>query len=236
MAGSTVAQSRRIRGVDSSEAALVKAFRLGLARSPLRSDASRRTILQFYEFDGLSGRADVVVARVPARLRRRPAHSVLSNKTACRLVLALERSRTPLSANDLAVRLGLSAPTVRRWLAELRRTKVVVYNAGRFTVRWDTTRLPAVDLWSFEAKLTNWQRALYQATRYKAYSSKVFVVMPTNRARAAMKHIDRFRRANVGLITVDESCKIQIKRMPRREPPYSPSLYRMATALIAQTL
>lgn len=54
-------------------------------------------------------------------------------------------------------------------------------------------------LYAFEAKLSNWQAALHQAYRYRYYADKAIVVMPLENIVAAVRNLDAFREAKVGL-------------------------------------
>ncbi len=55
---------------------------------------------------------------------------------------------------------------------------------------------------AIEAKLKNWKRAIIQARCYRRYSNYSFVLLDEAYARPAIKSIDMFKRANVGLITM----------------------------------
>jgi len=78
--------------------------------------------------------------------------------------------------------------------------------------------------YAFEAKLSNWKRALFQAFRYKAFVNKSFVVMDHDLVKPALSQTDRFCRANIGLISIDLSGEVHCHYNPYYEPPYSPQL------------
>jgi len=78
--------------------------------------------------------------------------------------------------------------------------------------------------YAYEAKLTNWKRALYQAFRYKAFVNRSYVIMDHDRVKAAVSHSERFERANIGLISIDNSGKVYHHYRPRNEAPYSSQL------------
>jgi len=62
---------------------------------------------------------------------------------------------------------------------------------------------------AIEAKLSNWQRGLYQAYRYRQYANKSFLALYTKYIHRALNHIEEFMRFNVGLIEVgDETITV----------------------------
>lgn len=73
---------------------------------------------------------------------------------------------------------------------------------------------------AFELKLSNWKRALAQAFRYKAFAETAYVVIDFACAGPAMKNLDRFKRCNVGLISVDCCGGIAMHYRPEPDEPY----------------
>jgi hypothetical protein len=90
--------------------------------------------------------------------------------------------------------------------------------------------LPECEIWCFEGKLRDWKRALYQATRYRAFAHRSFVVMPEDCIQAAERQVDRFRLARVGLISLDDSGRFRTITKPRSKEPRSSVMFTMATA------
>ncbi len=75
------------------------------------------------------------------------------------------------------------------------------YNSGRT----DVLSLSSDDeLIAFEAKLDNWRKALHQAWRNTSYVNRAYVVLPRDRAAAALSHWQDFEELGVGLCLVDE--------------------------------
>ncbi|NQT40614.1 MAG: hypothetical protein HQ581_24185 [Planctomycetes bacterium] len=94
---------------------------------------------------------------------------------------------------------------------------------------------PRIEICSFEFKLENWKRAFYQAKRYRAFSHRVFVVMPPAAARRVNGSAEHFRRFNVGLITHDangDSKRILPSR--KRKPISRAGLIRAVGMLLDQ--
>jgi hypothetical protein len=55
------------------------------------------------------------------------------------------------------------------------------------------------ELIAFEAKLTDWRRALFQAYRNTAFALRAYVVLPEPAALRAQSHIQLFKMYGVGL-------------------------------------
>jgi len=57
---------------------------------------------------------------------------------------------------------------------------------------------------AFEAKLSNWRKAIHQAWRNTSFANQVYVVLPRKHATAAIKNRAEFDERGVGLCVVDE--------------------------------
>ncbi|WP_213807552.1 hypothetical protein [Granulicella sp. dw_53] len=104
---------------------------------------------------------------------------------------------------------------------------------GRFRAMPRNT-FPSVEICSFELKLKNWQRALYQATRYRSFSHRVFVVMPVKGAYVAYQHEEQFRKANVGLVAHEKSGQSRVLVRPKKRSPHAGYRTIMALGMFSQ--
>jgi hypothetical protein len=96
----------------------------------------------------------------------------------------------------------------------------------------EQARLPAVEIDSFEFKLSNWRRALYQATRYRCFSHRVYVVLPPEAIPAARSSIGAFEQLNVGLLLHDEDGYSEQIVRPKKKAPASRQRLYMAIGQI----
>lgn len=64
--------------------------------------------------------------------------------------------------------------------------------------------IPKLSISSFELKLENWKRALFQAIRYKTFSEFSYVVMPKEKITLLKKKFDFFKQSNIGIAVYDE--------------------------------
>jgi hypothetical protein len=70
-----------------------------------------------------------------------------------------------------------------------------------------------------EAKLSNWKRALYQASRYKLFADLSYVVLDSCHTVSAIKNLDSFREFGVGLACINTLGNIEILlEAPKQEP------------------
>lgn len=181
------------------------------------------------------GRADIVWGRFgkgwsPAHLR--PHAALLQNPTASRILSTLRR-RAAQDQDQAYQRVGVTLPVFRKWLRALIEAKLVTATRdGRFRAI-PRKRFPSIEICAFELKLKNWQRALYQATRYRSFSDKVFVVMPTESARTAYKHRETFQKANIGLVSHDASGKSVVLIRPLKRAPHAEHRSIMAVGMLS---
>lgn len=88
---------------------------------------------------------------------------------------------------------------------------------------------------SFECKLTDWRKALAQASRYRFFSHQVFVVLPYQVSIRALPYKATFRAVKVGLWGFSpETGKITVHHTPRPMRPKSERYYFHAIASVAR--
>lgn len=82
---------------------------------------------------------------------------------------------------------------------------------------------------AFEAKLSNWRKALHQAYRNTSFAKKAYVVLPAKTVRAARAHPEMFQRYGVGLCSVQNNCvSIIIEAPVASSEPLVPWLHKRA--------
>lgn len=79
---------------------------------------------------------------------------------------------------------------------------------------------------AFEMKIKHWRRALAQAFRYSAFAHYSYVVLDEAFAHSAIPNIEFFRKANIGLLSIDVYSNITWHHRPRYQKPYSQQLYQ----------
>jgi hypothetical protein len=89
-------------------------------------------------------------------------------------------------------------------------------------------------LHTFEAKLTDWRRALKQAFRYRYFSDKAIVVMPFENAKLAIASLDSFKQLSVGLWSFDQKRgRIQEHYTPTKVSAFNPEAKEKAVSMIS---
>ena len=132
------------------------------------------------------------------------------------------------SSAQLAFEVARSRETVRYWLARMEREGLVRAVSSTGYVLGPKSNLPDCEICCFEGKLRNWTRALYQATRYRAFAHRSFVVMPEDCVRSAEAQVERFRLARVGLLALDDNGRLRVITRARSQQPRSLVMFMMA--------
>ncbi|MDI7267415.1 MAG: helix-turn-helix domain-containing protein [Myxococcota bacterium] len=188
-----------------------------------------RSAVLMREVDCYRGRADVVraafsVSRCPANADK--VAELLVQPSAARILARLHR-RAPRSETFLEEATGLSRPVLRQRIRQLVESGLVRTTSRGSLLRRARGTMPEPEIWSFEAKLSKWRRALYQAMQYRGFSHRSIVVMPPSGASAALANVERFRRLGVGLVVLDEAgCRVV--HWPPKTPPFSRALFQIA--------
>jgi DNA-binding transcriptional ArsR family regulator len=205
------------------------------ARPSLWSRRKGGTWILVRESSCSEGRADLVWGRFEESrsLREVRRHAeLLQNLTSSRILAVLHRE-VELPAEDLLRRIGVSRPVLQIRLRALAEAGLVEKDARNFYSLVAPRNLPKVEICSFELKLKNWHRALYQATRYRSFSQRVFVVMPSGSAEVAYRHKNLFEGANVGLVSHDISGQSRVLLRPKTRPPHATYRTIMAIGMLS---
>ncbi len=74
---------------------------------------------------------------------------------------------------------------------------------------------------AIEVKLTNWKQALKQAFKYRNFSNESFVIVDEISLQNTIKHIDEFKRYNIGLGSFNKDYELKIVHYPKPSKPFS---------------
>jgi hypothetical protein len=146
------------------------------------------------------GRADLVWASFGERDLNsfRPIAQLMQSPT-CSRILALLKREAIRTEEYLLPRIGVDVKTFRGSMQQMVKEGLAAAVGDRRFVLGPEFRLPEVEICSFEFKLANWRRALYQATRYRSFSHRVYVVLPPDRV-PNVGELDSFRKLKIGLM------------------------------------
>lgn len=87
---------------------------------------------------------------------------------------------------------------------------------------------------AIEAKLRDWKKALWQASRYRIFSNESWGVLDQYRANAAKLNIDEFKKLNIGLATVSVNGIYEEVFSPKPECHKSELAFWKANSLLAK--
>ena len=90
---------------------------------------------------------------------------------------------------------------------------------------------PSNEIVAFEAKLSNWRKALHQAWRNTSFANRVYVVLPRECVGPALGHRDEFDTLGVGLCVVDAKG-IDVLINGAQADPVIPWLHRKARRML----
>jgi hypothetical protein len=165
----------------------------------------------FREVIAGQGIADFVGIRTDEwhRLKRKLPGMVLSEcpLVAAHVIAAL--SKRSLTKGDLVDQIPFSARAVKSTLSALISKKAIALYQDRYVLK-KNVHLRTTKIVTFELKLDNWKRALFQALQTKAYSGKAYCVFPPEREGTVVKNEAAFKAMNVGVLIFDaEGMKVK---------------------------
>lgn len=95
---------------------------------------------------------------------------------------------------------------------------LVIFNEQGYALQYVIT---------IEFKLSNWRRAVHQAFRHRNYGNEAYVVLDQAKSRAAIRNLELFRQANVGLVTVNAEEGLRTWYSPKPGLPFSKEFSQM---------
>ena len=150
---------------------------------------------------------------------------VLSKPSCAKIFMRLKNKR-PLSRPKLFVGLGVSESTFNNALSELLREKLIVREGMNYRRNVNFV-FPKVVITGYEAKLTDYSKALYQARLNKMYVDYSYVVFPMDVAEnITEKYRDTIESLNLGLIGVSEK-KVKKYIKPKKNEAMKPYIRLM---------
>jgi hypothetical protein len=146
-------------------------------------------------------------------------------------ILAYLRAVGRARLDTITSRLRQPREIIIRRLDGLVTAEAVSNNSNTFSLlpRWRDI-LP--EIVTVEAKVSNWRKAVDQASRNRIFSHKSFVALPERVAQRVQSE-KIFDTLGLGLLSVDESHAVAVLRQPRRGQPRVWTYYYDLAFLIA---
>lgn len=103
---------------------------------------------------------------------------------------------------------------------------------SRGWIKLHQPRAPVNRIYAIEAKLRDWRKALYQASRYHDFAHQSWVLIDHYYCATALKNRSEFIRRNVGLASIEKDGKLIIHINSKINSPKSQFRYWYAANLI----
>lgn len=147
-------------------------------------------------------------------------------------LLAYLRAVGRARPNTIRDRLGTNLGSVERKLAGLQDARIVASCGSSYclTEKWRSV-LPEVI--SVEVKVSDWRKALYQASRNRIFSHRSYIALPEHVAER-VKREPLFNDLGVGLISIMDFENLKLLRRARSSHPRAWTYY-FALACLAAT-
>lgn len=137
---------------------------------------------------------------------------ILSKPSNAKIFMKIKKNR-PISEKILFNNLGLSKNTFNNCIHLLTSSKLIQQDENGNYVRFVDYTFPKVKIYGYEAKLSDYNKAFYQACINKSYVDYSYMVFPMDVAmKIKSTYFDVLLENNIGLIGVDKKhSKILIK-------------------------
>jgi len=187
------------------------------------------------ELESPNGIADLAAIRL--KDARTLPHALSSVPPRWAYALRCLPPATPISAAGFAELLNVTPAHSRTILGR--------FEAAGFCEFEKTTRSwtkilqpePVADrIVSIELKLTDWKRALYQASRYLDFSHQTWVVLDERALDRACAHTEAFADRGIGLAGIGSGGDLHVECSPADRPPRLPGRFWHMNAEIARRL
>jgi len=194
------------------------------------------SVRSVFESDCSDGRADWVWAR---STRRWPSSwcdetvQAMQNPT-CSRILAYLKLSSPRTLEFLRKRIAVGTQTFDRAIRDLVHVELIQQTKDELFLLTPKLDLPDIEICAFEFKLENWKRAFFQASRYRTFAHRVYVVVPTPIIKRTEKLWDSFRLQNIGLLSHDIKNGTQRVLSSQKRNPRSRSNYFQALGMLHQ--
>lgn len=121
------------------------------------------------------------------------------------LVFTRIKNLRPITKNTLFKSLGLSNTTIESSLNELSSNNLIIKNQKGIYTRNTNYIFPKTTITGFEAKLSDFNKAFYQAKSNQEYVDYSYLIFPMNQAKKIIDtKSDLLKKFNIGLIGVDQ--------------------------------
>lgn len=139
-------------------------------------------------------------------------------------ILQRLKPASPRTIDYLVSKLEFGRDSIRRSLRQLiERGYVEQLESGAYRLA-NVNQLQMPEIWTFELKLSNPKKAVFQAQQSRAYAERAIIVVPPGQERNYMRFSVAMRRWHIGLATFDPIAEIfRFVRKGRKSRALSPA-------------
>ncbi len=159
----------------------------------------------FREISCLQGRPDFIAIRNPSGQETLSFANITGYVGP--LILSILQPIAPRTLDFIVSHSGYSRVTVRKFLKRLlesehvEQTETGAYRLGKTSAEIN------IEMWSFELKLANARRAVFQAQQSRAFAERAIIVIPPGQERNYKKYYMAMKRWGIGLATFNPITK-----------------------------
>lgn len=199
-----------------SESRLVKDF------LKINNTGSRQDILSCTELNTGNGIADIVFLKKRKNWLEQEFFFEIKPQWA-HAIVALPYRKT-FDTSHLATIACTSTKTANKLLRECVSSGICVKSKNGW-IKVKQPRPPFSQIFAIEAKLKDWRRALFQASRYLEFAHQSWVLLDTHYSKAALENIHEFERRNIGILTLNKAGELVAPVRPHSQQPRSDFRY-----------
>lgn len=169
------------------------------------------------EFNARFGNVDIIKVKYNNYpILTKEQAKILSNISSARIVGLLHKN-SPRKLEYLIKITGYEKEYILSKISKLKKEKIIIEREYQKYVISNQFVFPKLYFSAYEAKLTDWKKAISQALKNKNFASESYIVMPLKKANNLIsKNNNIFNIYNIGLIGVTDNSII-ILHKPKSE-------------------
>jgi len=162
------------------------------------------------EVESIQGIPDYIGARIKDIQQCNSFFNTFSNENWMGIskILSCLSYKRGYTVNYILRKTGFNESQLEKMLSQLVNKNILQKDDKNKYFIQKTIVIPQLSIVSFELKIDNWKRALFQAIRYKTFSDYSYIVMPIEKRNILEKNIEIFIANNVGIALYDEKLNI----------------------------
>jgi DNA-binding MarR family transcriptional regulator len=208
---------------------IVSALEFGRFKLPRKAKQSNMKVLR--EVNLGYGIADLVIALYK---NIDSSRKVFLNSTQIKILRIVEEN-PGIAIKAIINKTGASGKVISASLSVLSNENLICVRDGEITSQGKYVSSLTNSI-AIEAKLKDWRRALKQAYRYKWFSERSYVCLPSTNIKPATSNLDFFKQMQVGLVSVCKDSGINILYDPKPAKPICKEMNLLLNECLLNTI